>query len=314
MGLEHFIWYEKHRPSELSQLSLRPQYRQSFEQYIAMGEIPHLLLFGPQGSGKTTIAFILLNSIPCVRLILNASSGDRGIETMRTKVKQFASSATIDGRPKFVLMDEADGILRDAQEALRGTIEAYSKTCRFIFTCNAVDRIIGPIQSRCTLFEFSAFPFDAVTQQCEQILIKENVKYDAESIEKVVSQHYPDIRSVINNLQLCSASGTLDPALVSKMVVDPALLIECIGDGNIGKIRSMLLGISNFIPLYQYLFDTLLALDDDQITQDEKTDIAHTLAESLYRDAIVANREIVFVDCMITIMGILKCQSISFNS
>lgn len=314
MSLEHFIWYEKHRPSELSDLSLRPQYRKAFEQYISMGEIPHLLLYGPQGSGKTTIAFILMNHIPCVKLILNASSADRSIETMRTKVKQFASSATLDKRPKFILFDEADGVLKEAQEALRGTIEAYAKTCRFIFTCNEVDRIIGPIQSRCTLFEFSAFPFDAVVSQCEQILKKENVQYDSESIEKVVSQHYPDIRSVINNLQLCSASGTLDPELVSKMVVDPSTLIECIGDGNIGKIRSMLLGISNFIPLYRYLFDTLLSLDDDQIVQEEKVEIAHTLAEALYRDAIVANREIVFVDCMLTIMGILKCQSISFNS
>jgi hypothetical protein len=309
-SLAGYIWYERHRPKSLAEMTLPSQYRRNFESYLTSQEVPHLLLFGPQGSGKTTLAFIVMDNIPCIRLVLNASSGDRGIEVMRTKVKQFASSTTIDGRLKIVFLDESDGITKEAQEALRNTIETYSKTCRFLFTCNEVDRIIAPIRSRCTLFEFTAFPIDQVIKQMEMILKKENVSYEIENIEKIVSQHYPDVRSIVNNLQLCSIDGTLDPEVVSRTTIDPALLLDNIAAGEVGKIRNMLVGVSSFVYLYRYLFDTLLAIED--LSQDEKIATAHILAESLYRDALVANREINFIDCAINLMGVIKCQQIIF--
>lgn len=308
---EEFIWYEKHRPRALEAMSMPPQYRKSFADFIASGEIPHLLLFGPQGSGKTTLGFILMDSIPCTRLVLNASSGDRGIETMKTKVKQFASSKTLDGRPKIIFMDEADGITGDAQNALKNTIEAYSKTCRFIFTCNEIDKIIAPIRSRCMLFEFTAFPVDQVTNMAEGILQTENIEYSQEDVGKIVAQHYPDIRSIVNNLQLCSMDGVLDPESVSKNTVDPEKILDAIAEGQVGKIRTMLVGITTFSYIYRYLFDTLLVIED--ITSEEKIQLSHVLAEALYRDAIVVNREINFIDCCINIMGVLRCNSISFS-
>ena len=310
MGMEAFIWYEKWRPHSLADMSLPDQYRKNFAGYLEGGEIPHLLLYGPQGSGKTTLGFILMDSIPCSKLILNASSGDRGIEVMRTKVKQFAASQTIDGRLKIVFLDEADGLTVDAQQALKNTIEMYSKTCRFIFTANEVDKIIGPVQSRCTLFEFAAFPIEQVIQLCQGILGKEQIEYELTDLQKIVSQHYPDVRSVINNLQLCAVSGTLDPAAVSRVAIDPEALIDCIVDGQVAKIRTMLVGISNFVYLYRYLMDVLLSLDD--LSPDEKVEVVHVISEHLFRDASIANREINFVDCAISIMGVIKCPSISF--
>lgn len=308
---EGYIWYEKHRPHSLEAMSMPLQYRKSFAEYIASGEIPHLLFYGPQGSGKTTLGFILMDSIPCTRLMLNASSGDRGIETMKTKVKQFASSKTMDGRLKIIFLDEADGITGDAQNALKNTIEAYSKTCRFIFTCNEIDKVIAPIRSRCMLFEFTAFPMDQVISMAESILKTENIEYGNEDVGKIVSQHYPDIRSIVNNLQLCSMDGILDPASVSQTTVDPEKILDAIADGQVGKIRSMLVGISTFGYIYRYLFDTLLSAVD--VTPEEKVQLAHVLSEALYRDAVVANREINFIDCCINIMGVLGCPSISFS-
>lgn len=292
-------------------MTLPEQYRRNFAEYISTGEVPHLLLHGPQGSGKTTMAFIFMDNIACTRMVLNASSEDRGIETMRGKVKQFASSKTIDGRLKIVFMDEADGITTPAQEALRNTIEAYSKTCRFILTCNEIDKIIGPIRSRCTLFEFSAFPFDQAVKQAVSILRQERTEYVLADVEKIVGQNYPDFRSIINQLQLCSSGGVLDPESVSRATVDPALLLDYIAAGEVGKIRQLLIGVSTFVYLYRYLFDTLLSLED--LSQEEKVEIIHILAEALYRDALVANREINFIDCIVNIMGTIQCQKISFN-
>ena len=134
--MKKFIWYEKHRPKSLKELTLPKEYRKAFRQYIKQENVPHLLLAGPQGSGKTTLAYIFMDNIPCTRMVLNASSKDRGIETIKTRVKQFASSMPQKGKIKIILLDEADALTHDAQMALRNTIESHSDTCRFILTAN----------------------------------------------------------------------------------------------------------------------------------------------------------------------------------
>ena len=309
-GIRNTIWYERHRPKSIADMVLSEQYAKSFASYIENGEIPHLLFFGPAGSGKTTTAFILLDALNCSRLVLNASSKDRNIETMRGKVKTFASSLSLNGQPKVVFMDEADGMLGDAQRALKNTIEAYSAQCRFIFTCNDIDRIDPAIKSRCIKYEFTAFPQGQLIDQLGVILKKESVSYAQEDIEKIIGQFYPDIRSIVNTLQACSIGGKLDPAVVSKTAVDPNQALDLILDGEVGKLRVLLSGITDFNFLYKFLFDVLLTVDD--LSSEEKKETVALLGEHLFRDASVANREINFIDCVIKLMGVLNCKKISF--
>lgn len=153
--MKNMIWYEKYRPDKLSSLILDKETRQSFKTFIKEKQIPHVLLHGPAGSGKTTLSMILLKEIAAGKLVLNASSDDRGIATIKYKVKQFASAHRGgQGKLNIVLLDEADGTTSDAQLALKNTMETYHKNCRFILTCNQIDRIIDPIVSRCMLFKF----------------------------------------------------------------------------------------------------------------------------------------------------------------
>lgn len=311
-GAKNFIWYEKHRPKSIAEMILPEQYQKGFSNYIETGEIPHLLFFGPAGSGKTTIAFILLEALNCSRLVLNASSKDRNIETMRGKVKNFAGSLSLNGKPKVVFMDEADGMLGDAQRALKNTIEAYSSQCRFIFTCNDIDRIDPAIKSRCIKYEFTAFPQGQLLSQLEVILNKEGVSYANEDVEKIIGQYYPDIRSIVNTLQACSIGGKLDPAVVSKTAVDPNKVLDMILDGEVSKLRVLLSGITDFNFLYKFLFDVLLSAPDEELNDAEKKETVVLLAEHLFRDASVANREINFVACCIGLMSILKCNKIIF--
>lgn len=291
-------------------MALPEQYRRDFSKFVSDGEVPHLLLFGPPGSGKTTISIILMDAIPCSRLVLNASSGDRGIGTMKEKVKQFAASQTLRGKIKIVFLDEADGLTKDAQEALRNTIETYSRSCRFILTCNEVGAISEALRSRCMMYEFTAFPQHQVVKKAGEILESENISYNTDDISKIVSQYYPDIRSVINNLQLCSMGGQLDPEAVSRVSVDLDILLQLISTGDLRALRQMLVGVTSFTALYKVLFDTVV--EDDSSSQEIKISIISLLSEHLYRDAVVANREINFVSCCVSLMSILGVPDIIF--
>jgi DNA polymerase III delta prime subunit len=293
-------------------MSMPEQYRRSFAEYIDKAELPHLLFYGPAGSGKTTMAFILTDTIKCTRLVLNASSEDRGVSTMRGKVKTFAGSGTIDKRLKVVFMDEIDGTTQEAQRALKNTIENYASQCRFIFTCNEIDRVDSAIISRCIKFEFTAFPKDQLLQHLENILEAEKVSYETEGVNKIIEQFYPDIRSIVNNLQFCSSGGKLDPEAISRVSVDPNIVLDHILDGEVGKLRTVLSGVTNFDFLYKFLYGVLLGADDLDV--EEKTEVVHLLSEHLFRDASIANREINFVDFSIELMGILKPRKISFTA
>lgn len=312
MSIQNYIWYEKYRPKSLNSLALSTQYRKNFAEYLENGEIPHLLFYGPPGSGKTTIAMIFLESLNCVKLVLNASSEDRGIATIKTKITRFAQSQTMDNKLKIVFLDEADGLTRDAQTALKNTMETYSKNCRFILTCNEIDKIELPIKSRCTPYEFTIFPISQTMRKMEIILKAENIEYDITGVKKIVDQYYPDIRSIVNMIQYCSIGGKLSIENIGGITVDLNKILDLILEGEIGKIRSILSKITDFTWIYRFLFDTLLLTED--LSSEEKTMIVGILADSLYRDSSVANREINFVSCCVDLMGVLKCQKISFQS
>jgi len=300
--LEHMIWYEKYRPQSIDDMSLDKDYKKIFTSYIEGGSIPHLLLNGVQGSGKTTLAYILMNSIPCVTLTLNASGQDRGIETIRGKVRIFASSQPPANRIKIVLLDEADQLTHDSQTALRNTMETYSSSCRFILTCNYVDKVIPPLHSRCTKFTFDRFPKRKLIQLCESILGKEGItEYTREDITEVINRFYPDVRSVINNLQSACVSGSLNLRALGALKVDPSEVGALIKQGRVQSIRQHLAGITEFTFLYKWIYNEFMQGFSDE----QQAGIVECLVNALSVEMTIPDREINFINCAIGIMMVI---------
>ena len=302
--LSSYIWYEKYRPASIKDVSLNKEYRVAFKQYIKDGQIPHLLFEGPQGSGKTTMSRILIDAIPNKCLTLNASGKeDRNIETMQTRVKQFAGSQPKKDSIKIVFMDEAHGMLTPAQDALKNLMETYNKSCRFILTCNYIDKIIPPIQSRCIKFTFDRFPKRKLISVCEQILEKEDIQNASrDNLVELINRFYPDARSVINNLQAACVSGTFNSKAIGSLNADPKKVAEAILKGGVLEIRRQIAGTTDFAFMYRYLFDEFLPVNGDD---EQKTDIALSVAEALTHDPTVPDREINFTACCLNVMGAL---------
>lgn len=302
MGIENYIWFEKHRPKKISDMSLTKQHKTLFNQFIDDGEIPHLLLEGPQGSGKTTMAHILTSSLDCTVLSLNASGQDRGIDTIKGKVKQFAASQAR-SKLKIVFMDEADALTKDAQTALRNTMETYSKNCRFILTCNYVDRLISPIQSRCMRFTFDQFPEKRLVRLCLNILDKEGIEgVEKSDVGEIVERFYPDVRSIINSIQAASATGTFDIKAISSVVVDPEEVYNMVKEGKVMSLRKMVASVTDFTFLYRYFYDVFMPNNQGNIENDNKQLMAETIQAALHADSLVADKELNFANCCITMM------------
>lgn len=305
--LESYIWFEKYRPATFKDMSLDKKHKVAFTQFVKDGQIPHLLLNGPRGSGKTTIAKILMDTIPCITLRLNASGKeDRSMETMQTRVKQFAASMPPKGKIKIVFLDEADGLLSPAQESLQNTLETYNKSCRFIMTCNHVDKIIDTIQSRCMRFDFGRFPKRKVLRLCEDILAKEGIEDTSrDDLSILINRFYPDVRSVINNLQAACVSGRFDIEAIGALSIDPNKVGDAISKGHVLTMRQALAGITNFQFLYKYLIDEFV---ENNGTDEQKADMIIAIADALAQDGQVPDREINFVSCVLMLMQALEIQ------
>jgi len=310
MDIKNYIWYEKHRPDSFKSLALPKEQKKKFISYIKEKNIPHLLLHGPQGSGKTTTGLILKNSIPSNCLMLNASSNDRGVGTVKGKIKQFASSQGLNKVLNIVFLDEADGMTPDALLALKNTMEKYSETCRFILTANNVSKIIPPIQSRCTPFEFTTLSKKNVLQQLTTILEKEKVSFEKKDLLVLIKRLYPDIRSIINNLQAGSMEGKFSLKSMLSASFNPEMLGKLLDEGKLFDIRSLCAGVLDFTWLYKYLFDQYIPnhvldfLDEDNY--EVKVEAVNTVAEHLFRDATIADKEINFADCCVDLMLIME--------
>ena len=216
MKTEHTLWVEKYRPSNLDTYIGNDQLKSKVKVYLESGDLPHLLLFGKAGTGKTTLAKLLVNNIECDYLYINASD-ENNVETVRSKVKNFASTMGFKDY-KVIILDECDYITPNAQAALRNLMETFSKHCRFILTCNFVERIIDPIQSRCQTFQVIPPNKNDVAKHLHNILTQENVDYDREDLAILVNSGYPDIRRVINGAQRQSVDG--------KLVIDKQSIVE----------------------------------------------------------------------------------------
>lgn len=304
-NIDSVLWCETYRPTKLRQMVLSNEYKTKFKEYIAKGNCPHLLFYGPPGGGKTTLAFIIIKELKAVSLVLNASSKDRGINIVKGPIKDFASSSTVNKRLKIVFIDEADGMTPDAQRGLRNTIETYSKSCRFILTANNKRAILPAIQSRCTQFQFKSYKKKKVIQYVCDILDTEKIDYEIDDVKYIINTHYPDIRTIINNIELCSINGTLNPDETITTSFDYNELDSIIRSGSITKLRNMLKDVFDFTPIYEWLFDKFIMNSKAEI----RGELAVTIGYYMSLDSQVLNKEIHFVCCCVEIQKLLKIKS-----
>ena len=258
--MSNSLWVEKYRPNTLENYIGNEHLKSKVENYLNSGDLPHLLLYGKAGTGKTTLAKLLVNNIECDYLYINASD-ENNVETVRTKVKGFASTIGFKDL-KVIILDECDYITPNAQAALRNLMETFSKHCRFILTCNYVERIIDPIQSRCQSFQIIPPSRNEVAKHLHKILVQENIMDTPEDIKILVESGYPDIRRVINSAQRNVVNGKLKLDTTSIIQNDYKLkLIKILETKNkkdaFIDIRKLLANnhITDFADLFRLLYD-----------------------------------------------------------
>jgi DNA polymerase III delta prime subunit len=299
----NMLWVEKHRPKELSELVLEDNTRATLEKWLEAGEIPHALLVGITGSGKTTIARILIDKLDCAVLSLNASD-DRGIETVRTRVKNFLQAASR-YKWKIVFLDEADQLTPDAQGALRNIIERYSSRGRFLLTANYEDKLIEAIRSRCQTLYFRPIEQKLVVRKLKELLDLEKVEYELTDLVQIVSDCYPDIRLAINHAQRCVLNNRLTYEQMRNAGLE---IVELLRGGKLREIRLLIAQEKpDFNDLYRTLFDVCAGRFEKiepPVPRAITGQALITVAEYAYRDAIVIDRELQFAACCQKLMGL----------
>lgn len=223
MQLTELLWVEKYRPKTIKECILPESFKKTFQEYVDKKEIPNMILSGSAGVGKTTVARAMCEEIGCDYIIINGSD-ESGIDTLRVKIKGFASSVSLVGSGrKAIIIDEADYLSAAAQAAFRGVIEEFSKNCAFIFTCNFKNRIIQPLHSRCAVIDFKlqngqkAKMATAFLKRVEQILKEENVQFEVKVLAELITKYFPDYRRILNELQRYSVSGTIDIGILAQI-------------------------------------------------------------------------------------------------
>lgn len=290
----HTIWNEKYRPQTLDTYVGNDTVKSTFQQYIETNDVPHLLLYGDAGSGKTTLAKIVANTIAKDNYIYINASDENSVDTVRDKIKQFASSIGFGGL-KLIILDECDYMTPNAQAALRNVIETFSKTTRFILTCNYVDKIIDPIQSRCQIFNIVPPSKKEVAQHLVKILDGENVNYEKDNLATIINQSYPDIRRVINTTQRCVIGGVLkldETTLVEHNYLSSIVDILKSSKNKKEKfdgIRQLLADnhVRDFNQMFRHLYDTV-----DTYANGFVSTIILIIAEAQYKDSFVVDHEI----------------------
>ena len=255
---EHSLLVEKYRSKDLSEYVGNEHIKKTIEQYLGQNDIQNLIFYGPAGTGKTTLAKLIVNNLNCDYLYINASD-ERGIETIRDKVSGFASTASF--KPlKVVILDEADFLTIQAQASLRNVIETFSRTTRFIMTCNYVERIIDPLQSRCQVLKIIPPSKKEVAVHLASVMAIEGTTYDLEDVKTIVNQYYPDLRKCLNTIQLSTQNQKL---VIDKSVfVSSNYMIQILKELSNAKpkwreIRQIIANanVSDFEELYRYLYD-----------------------------------------------------------
>ena len=306
---EHLLWVEKYRPKSIEECILPTDIKQTFNEFVLQEEIPNLLLSGRSGIGKTTVAMALCNQLDADFIIIN-SSEDGNIDTLRTDIKTFASTVSLSGGRKVVILDEADYLNpQSTQPALRRFMEEFSKNCRFIFTCNFANRIISPLHSRCSVVEFKIPKSELPTLATEfmeriiGILKIENVTLESKkSLSELILKYLPDWRRVLNELQRYSVGGVIDVGILSNNADEEfKSLIQFLKSRNFGEIRKWVVNNldNDATVLYRKLYDSLY----DYIRPEMIPQAVLLIAEYSYKSSFVADQEINMVACLTEMMA-----------
>ena len=305
-NLSNTLWVEKYRPSNLDTYIGNDHLKSKVSVYLESGDLPHLLLYGKAGTGKTTLAKILVKNIECDYLYINASD-ENNVETVRTKVKNFASTMGFKDY-KIIILDECDYITPNAQAALRNLMETFSKHCRFILTCNFVERIIDPIQSRCQSFQIIPPSKKEVAKHIHDILLKENVMSDMKDLKVLIDSGYPDIRRVINSAQRNVVKGRLKLDTSSIIQNDYKLkllkILKTQDKKNAFKdIRQLLADnkITDFADLFRLLYDEV-----DGYGKGHVAECILIIARYELSDSQVVDKEINAMAMLIELLGVVK--------
>ena len=308
--MEHLLWTEKYRPKTIEDCILPERLKLPFQEYVNQKKIPNLLLSGSAGVGKTTVAKALCNEVGCDFMVINGSD-ESGIDTFRTKIKNYASSMSLTGGRKVIIIDEADYLNPNStQPALRNAIEEFAVNCSFIFTCNYKTRIIEPLHSRCAVIDF-ALKGNEKSQMAGQffkriqgVLQSETVEYEDKVIAELVKKHFPDFRRVLNELQRYSQLGKIDTGILAQIGnVQINEITKHIKDKDFGAIRKWVAASdldSNTV--FRQLYDALYEVMKPQSIPQAVL----ILADYQYKQAFVADSEINLVACLTELM--VECE------
>jgi DNA polymerase III delta prime subunit len=297
--LEEFLWVEKYRPKTIEETILPPDLKAVFQQFVDQKNIPNLILSGTAGVGKTTIARAMLEQLECDYIVINGSMNGN-IDTLRNEILNFASSVSLQGGRKYVILDEADYLnANSTQPALRNFMEEFSRNCGFILTCNFKNRIIEPLHSRCSVIDFKISKKDMAKlamqfmKRVNFILNTESIKYESAVVAEVITKHFPDWRRVLNELQRYSATGKIDSGILANMQ-DTSIkeLLGLMKDKNFTEVRKW---IKNNIDtdtnqLYTQFFETAYDYFEPQFVPA----LVVLIGKYQYQNAFAANNEINF--------------------
>ena len=310
-----FLWVEKYRPRKVSETILEKELKTTFQNIVDGGELPNMMFSGTAGTGKTTVARAMCEELELDYIVINGSE-EGNIDTLRGKIKQFASSVSLSGGYKVVILDEADYLNpQSTQPALRGFIEEFSNNCRFIMTCNFENRIIEPLHSRCTKIAFNTTKKGLQSLSAEfmsramHILQTEGVEFHKDMLAQVIMKHAPDWRRVLNELQKGSISGSLNVApMMGQDVSDPyTQLFTAIRDKNFKKMRSWVVNNIDVEPasIFRGIYDRMY----DHVDPNSIPQLVLILADYQYKNAFVADHELNLVACLTECMANVEIKS-----
>lgn len=308
---DQFLWVEKYRPQKIDECVLPESLKDTFKQYIVQGELPHFLLSGTAGVGKTTVAKALCNEIGADYIMINGSE-ESGIDTLRTKIKGFASTVSLTDSPKIIIIDEADYLQANStQPALRSFIEEFSANCRFIFTCNFKNRILEAIHSRCACIDFKIDNKDKQVllglffKRATQILKQENVDFDQKVVAELITKHFPDYRRVLNELQRYSVSGKIDSGILVNMSQESFKdLIKLMKEKDFTNVRKWVgkNSDSDTVALFRELYDNSVTY----MASESIPSLVLVLADYQYKAAFVADHELNIMAALTEVMANCK--------